>query len=333
MGTQGRILLDGRPLPQYDVHYLRRKIAVVAQDNVLFDTTIRENVAYGMHPAPTDAEVCEALRRSSAMDFVQAFPDKIFSFVGSRGLSLSGGQRQRVAIARAMVRAPQILILDEATSALDPANEKVVQHALDSLIETTRATALVIAHRLTTIRDCDKIIVFDEGRVVEQGTHDELLEIPVVRHAPRGEHKEGAIKSGYYHCQWNNMMGTKKGAVACATLSHASTTGESIDGKDAEICSLKAQLAMAQRELAQEKRWNLVRQQHLRFEQPLLTDAVTSSLHDSSSDVFLAASAPLTSSGPLPTILQSLRPGVCEAASANKACPPPLSLSRLATWH
>eukprot|EP00747_Dinoflagellata_sp_TGD_P193907 gnl/TRDRNA2_/TRDRNA2_60704_c0_seq1.p1 gnl/TRDRNA2_/TRDRNA2_60704_c0~~gnl/TRDRNA2_/TRDRNA2_60704_c0_seq1.p1 ORF type:complete len:1212 (-),score=261.49 gnl/TRDRNA2_/TRDRNA2_60704_c0_seq1:296-3493(-) len=208
--TAGRILLDGRPLHEYDVHHLRRKIAVVAQENVLFDTTLRANVTYGVHPEPSDEDVFTALRQASALDFVDAFPDKIYTLVGNRGMSLSGGQRQRVAIARAMVRKPEILILDEATSALDPVNEKIVQRALDALIANTGATALVIAHRLTTVKDCNKILVFDEGRMVEQGTHDELLEIPVERHAARGKQEQGALRSGYYHSQWDNMMGKEK---------------------------------------------------------------------------------------------------------------------------
>jgi ABC-type methionine transport system ATPase subunit len=211
--TQGRILLDNRPLPEYSVHHLRRKIAVVAQENVLFNTTLRENIVYGMTPQPSDEQVQRALSQASALEFVDAFPDKIYTMVGSRGLSLSGGQRQRIAIARAMIRDPQILILDEATSALDPENEKIVQSALDELIASSKATALVIAHRLTTIKECNPILVLNDGRVVEQGTHEELLAIPVQRHPPRGNQRQGMLRSGYYHSQWNNMMGKAKTEV------------------------------------------------------------------------------------------------------------------------
>merc|ERR1711869_137146 len=113
-------------------------------------------------PEPSDEEDRAALKQASALSFVEAFPDQLRTRVGDRGVALSGGQRQRVAIARAMVRKPNVLLLDEATSALDPVNEKVVQAALDNLIHGIGATALIIAHRLTTVKDCDKIIVFNE---------------------------------------------------------------------------------------------------------------------------------------------------------------------------
>uniref|UniRef100_A0A7S2PQR2 Bile salt export pump n=1 Tax=Zooxanthella nutricula TaxID=1333877 RepID=A0A7S2PQR2_9DINO len=291
--TQGRVLLDGCALPDYDVHQLRRRIAVVAQENVLFNTSLRENVAYGVHPEPTDAQVWEALRKASALDFVQALPDRMYTLVGSRGLTLSGGQRQRIAIARAMVRDPQFLILDEATSALDPANEKVVQRALDALVEATHATALVIAHRLTTIKACDKIVVFDDGRVVEQGTHEELLRIPVCRHPPLQENSKGAIRSGHYRSQWEDMMGPGKaqdeertadgapggkgalgGADGDATftggtpgLPAAAGRGEAVAlarlaCKGAEIRRLQNQLAEAQKEVATVKKLALGQPAH-----------------------------------------------------------------------
>jgi len=183
---------------------------------------------------------------------VEAFPDNIFTLVGGRGLTLSGGQRQRVAIARAMVRSPQILILDEATSALDPVNEKIVQRALDVLVHTTKATALVIAHRLTTIKDAEKILVLHEGRVVEQGTHDELLQIPVVRHAKRGKQNEGVIKTGYYHAQWNNMMGSKTGDDNESEMPKLSIC----QSKDEEIARLRAETQRLQRELELERMWS-----------------------------------------------------------------------------
>merc|ERR1711972_382851 len=127
------------------------------------------------------------------------------------GLALSGGQRQRVAIARAMVRQPDILILDEATSALDPVNEKIVQAALDQLVKTSGARTLTIAHRLTTVKECDKILVFADGRLKEQGTPEELLEIPIERLPPRGQETEGQAIKGLYSIQWSNMMGSKPG--------------------------------------------------------------------------------------------------------------------------
>jgi len=246
--SAGCILLDGLPLPEYDVHHLRRKIAIVAQENILFNVTLRENVCYGVTPRPSDEAVREALKQASALEFVEAFPDNIYTMVGGRGLTLSGGQRQRVAIARAMIRQPQILILDEATSALDPANEKIVQAALDALIKNTGATALIIAHRLTTVKDCDQILVFDEGRMVETGTHDELLKIPVERHAPRGKQQTGSIKTGFYHSQWDHMMGEKK--------KEDESIGSSADqDSDAEMTRLKEDVARLQREVKLERRW------------------------------------------------------------------------------
>merc|ERR1719160_818486 len=164
----GMILIDGHPIQDYDVHALRSKIAIVAQENVLFANSILENITYGMNPEPSEEEVKAALRQASALSFVEAFPDQLRTRVGDRGVALSGGQRQRVAIARAMVRNPNILILDEATSALDPVNEKIVQAALDKLVRTTGACTLTIAHRLTTVKDCDKILVFSDGKLAEQ---------------------------------------------------------------------------------------------------------------------------------------------------------------------
>merc|ERR1712048_273024 len=166
-----------------------------------------ENVRYGIAPEPSEQDVRQALEQASALQFVDAFPDQLHTRVGSRGLALSGGQRQRVAIARAMVRKPNILILDEATSALDPVNEKIVQAALDKLVKSTGACTLTIAHRLTTVKDCDKILVFSDGKLVEQGTHEDLLDISIEREEPRGSDKEGRLVSGIYRAQWTKMMG------------------------------------------------------------------------------------------------------------------------------
>lgn len=221
--TRGRVLLDGRELGEYDVHFLRRKVAVVAQENVLFAGTILDNVAYGVDPAPTLEQVRGALAKASALEFVDAFPDNVHSRVGARGLALSGGQRQRVAIARAMVRQPYMLILDEATSALDPTNEKVVQAALDELVQTSGATSLTIAHRLTTVKDCDKILVFSDGRLVEEGTHASLLQIPVEKSAPRGT-QPGSVTQGFYASQWRSMMG-EPGALSPRSASTAPSSG------------------------------------------------------------------------------------------------------------
>ncbi len=171
--TGGRILLDGEDMQGMDLRTARRAVSVVPQESVLFEGTIWENIAYGL-PDVTDERVAQALRDANAWDFVQALPLGWDSVVGERGARLSGGQRQRLAIARALVRDPRILLLDEATSALDPESEELVKEALGRLMKGR--TTLVVAHRLSTVRQADNIVVLEHGRIVEQGTHSELLE-------------------------------------------------------------------------------------------------------------------------------------------------------------
>lgn len=170
--VSGDILFDGKKSTEYELSLLRNEMAVVPQDVMLFNGSIKENIMYGDTSA-TEQEVIEAAKNANAHDFIMSFPQGYNTLVGDRGIQLSGGQRQRVAIARAILKDPSILILDEATSALDSESEKVVQDALDRLMENR--TSFVIAHRLSTIKDCDKILVFDKGQVVEMGTHDELI--------------------------------------------------------------------------------------------------------------------------------------------------------------
>jgi len=141
---------------------------------ILFGGTIRENILYGK-PDATEEEIIAAARQAHAWDFISTFPEKLETIVGERGIKLSGGQRQRIAIARAILRNPSILLLDEATSSLDAESEKVVQEALHNLMEGR--TSIIIAHRLATIRDVDCIYVLENGRIVEQGTHEELSAI------------------------------------------------------------------------------------------------------------------------------------------------------------
>ncbi|WP_291910613.1 ABC transporter transmembrane domain-containing protein [Chitinophaga sp. CB10] len=172
--VSGDIDFDGRPGKSIPLSELRSQMAVVPQDVFLFGGTIRENIAYG-RPGATDAELEEAARKANAWEFIQRFPQGMDTVVGERGIQLSGGQRQRIAIARAVLKNPRILILDEATSALDSESEKLVQDALDKLMEGR--TSIVIAHRLATVRESDKIIVLDKGRIVEAGTHWELIEM------------------------------------------------------------------------------------------------------------------------------------------------------------
>jgi ABC-type multidrug transport system fused ATPase/permease subunit len=147
---------------------------IVPQDVILFGGSIRENIAYGK-PNATEEEIMIAAKQANALNFVNGFPEKFDTLVGERGIKLSGGQRQRIAIARALLKNPSILILDEATSSLDSESEKLVQEALENLMEGR--TSIIIAHRLSTIRSADAILVLNEGKIAEKGTHKELLEI------------------------------------------------------------------------------------------------------------------------------------------------------------
>jgi ABC-type multidrug transport system fused ATPase/permease subunit len=172
--TNGIIKIDDIPLGDYDLRSLRDSMALVPQEILLFGGSIKENIAYGK-PGAEDSEIELAAKKANALDFIQSFPEGMDTLVGERGIQLSGGQRQRIAIARAILKDPKILILDEATSSLDAENERVVQLALESLMEGR--TSIIIAHRLSTIRKADKIVVLDQGVIRESGTHDELLKI------------------------------------------------------------------------------------------------------------------------------------------------------------
>jgi ABC-type multidrug transport system fused ATPase/permease subunit len=169
---EGKIFIDNNPIGSMSLSCMRRQMAIVPQEVLLFGGTIRENIEYGK-PGATEQEVVDAAKRAFAYEFITTFPDKFETIVGERGVQLSGGQRQRIAIARAILRNPRILILDEATSALDAASEKLVQQALDELMKDR--TSLIIAHRLSTIYSADKILVMQSGRIVESGTHNELI--------------------------------------------------------------------------------------------------------------------------------------------------------------
>ncbi|PZQ47335.1 MAG: multidrug ABC transporter ATP-binding protein [Rhodovulum sulfidophilum] len=170
--TSGRITVDGLPLDAMTVESLRRQIGLVSQDVFLFGGTIRENIGYGRLGA-SDAEIMAAAAKARIDELITALPEGLDTIVGERGVTLSGGQKQRVAIARAFLRNPPILILDEATSALDSQTEREIQSALDAL--AVGRTTLVIAHRLGTIRNADRIVVMEQGRILEIGTHEELL--------------------------------------------------------------------------------------------------------------------------------------------------------------
>jgi len=171
---QGRVVVDGRDLHDLRLRDYRRFLGVVMQDNFLFDGTIRENVAFSK-PEATDAEIREAARIAHCDEFVDRFDEKYETIVGERGVKLSGGQRQRVGIARAILANPRVLILDEATSSLDSEAEALIQDGLRVL--RRGRTTFVIAHRLSTIRSADQILVLEDGRIVERGTHPELMEL------------------------------------------------------------------------------------------------------------------------------------------------------------
>jgi subfamily B ATP-binding cassette protein MsbA len=170
---QGKILIDGRDLRELQQGSYRRLFGVVSQESLLFNASIRDNIAYG-RDGLTDEQIVQAARIANAADFIEQSPEKFKTFVGDRGVRLSGGQRQRIAIARAVVANPDVLILDEATSALDSESERLVQEAIERVIEHT--TAIIIAHRLSTIMHADKIVVFDHGQIVDVGKHEELID-------------------------------------------------------------------------------------------------------------------------------------------------------------
>jgi ABC-type multidrug transport system fused ATPase/permease subunit len=169
--SAGRLLIDGRDARGYRLHELRGQMSMVPQEVLLFGGSIAENIAYGK-PGASMAEIQTAARQANAHEFIKAFPEKYETLVGDRGIKLSGGQRQRVAIARAILKNPAILILDEATSSLDSESERLIQEALETLMQGR--TSFIIAHRLATVRHVDKIIVITGGRIVECGTHEEL---------------------------------------------------------------------------------------------------------------------------------------------------------------
>ncbi len=186
----GEISIDGKNIYDYDLETLRGNMSIVPQDVILFGGTIRENIAYGK-PNATEEEIIQASKQANAYQFIKGFPEKFETIVGERGIKLSGGQRQRIAIARALLKNPSILILDEATSSLDSESEKLVQEALEILMEGR--TSIIIAHRLSTIRSADQIIVLDDGTIKEQGTHQELIAL------------ENGIYKNLSNLQFNNF--------------------------------------------------------------------------------------------------------------------------------
>ncbi len=171
--SQGKLLVDGKELSEYNLGAYRQNLGIVPQDVILFGGTIRENMMYGK-PDATEEELMRAAELANCIEFIQGFPDGFETIVGERGIKLSGGQKQRVAIARAILKDPVILLLDEATSSLDAESEKVVQEAMDKLM--VGRTSIIIAHRLSTIREADRIYVIEDGKILESGNHEELTQ-------------------------------------------------------------------------------------------------------------------------------------------------------------
>jgi subfamily B ATP-binding cassette protein MsbA len=170
--SSGSIRIDGRDITEFDLSGLRSLFGIVAPETFLFNDSIRNNIAYGLAGADA-ALIIEAAKAAHAWEFIERLPEGLDTTIGDRGVMLSGGQRQRLAIARALLRNPPILILDEATSSLDTESERLVQDAINRLVQDR--TVLVVAHRLSTIRHADHILVLDKGSIIEQGTHEDLL--------------------------------------------------------------------------------------------------------------------------------------------------------------
>jgi len=191
--TEGRILLNGMDIRDFTLRTYRDLVAIVPQDVFLFDGSVRDNIAYGRHRA-TEAEVLDAARRANAHEFIVNLPEQYDTFVGERGVKLSGGQQQRLAIARAILAAPQILILDEATSNLDTESEQLIQAAMAALL--AGRTTFVIAHRLSTIRRASLILLMEDGRVIEEGTHEELMSRRGVYHGMVQRQMEAQSEAG-----------------------------------------------------------------------------------------------------------------------------------------
>ncbi len=171
--TKGKILIDGIDLKTLEINSFRQKLAFVSQETFIFDTSVRDNIAYALENID-DTAIWEAARLANALEFIEELPEGFNTRLGERGVRLSGGQRQRIAIARALLRNPEILILDEATSALDSVSERLIQQSIEKL--SVGRTVIAIAHRLSTITQADKVVVLEQGRIVEQGKYQELLQ-------------------------------------------------------------------------------------------------------------------------------------------------------------
>jgi subfamily B ATP-binding cassette protein MsbA len=229
---KGVIEIDGVNLKDLDVRKYRQKIGIVGQETFLFNATIRENIQYGC-PSATDHDIVQAARRANALDFIQGLPEGFETLIGDRGTRLSGGQRQRLAIARALLQNPEILILDEATSALDTISEKLVQQALEELSQ--ERTALVIAHRLSTVQKATQIVVLDQGRVVEVGDHESLLK-----------------EQGYYAKLYSMQFARQHDAELAKDLSYDTKFQEISYGIRSELGNLLGTISLMQEDLPED---------------------------------------------------------------------------------
>jgi ATP-binding cassette subfamily B protein len=173
--TSGLITLDGVDLTHYPRKYLRAQIGIVEQEPFLFSRSIRENITYGVHREVSEAEITQAAKFAAVHEVIMEFPNGYDTLVGERGVTLSGGQKQRVAIARALLKNPRILILDDSTSSVDSETEMHIRAALEHLMQTR--TTFIIAHRIQSVMDADLILVFDQGEIVQQGTHEDLMKV------------------------------------------------------------------------------------------------------------------------------------------------------------
>jgi ATP-binding cassette subfamily B protein len=174
--TQGSITLDGHELRDYSRRFLRANIGVVEQESFLFSRSIRENITYGVEGDVTDEQVEQAARAAAVHEVILTFPKGYSTLVGERGVTLSGGQKQRIALARTLLKNPRILILDDATSSVDTQTESEIRDALNKMMK--QRTSFIIAHRIQSVMNADLILVLDKGRIVQRGTHDELMQVP-----------------------------------------------------------------------------------------------------------------------------------------------------------
>jgi len=239
--TGGQILIDKNPIDKYDINVLRKHSGIVAQTNVLFNRSLYENIVYGIDKPPLaeSEEFKDVCVQAQAWDFIQQFPNKQYTVLGEDGVKLSGGQQQRIAIARVMIRKPTFLFLDEATSSLDAINEKAVQQALDKMLGKFNGVAIVIAHRLTTICNCDKIVVMgDKGIKVEEGTHEELLQVP----KQVNEDGKPVVGPGLYHTLWDTQQAEGKSDDKAELRDQVKKLEAQIEFQKREIKELKTKI-------------------------------------------------------------------------------------------